>query len=197
VIKWIYRNDAKRQQEEIDRLNIYIGYKQRLDEMLGGKWRVMHLTRDIHTLWQIFIGCMLQIFQQLSAINAIINYSSAIIKSFGVTEAGSVIWLSGVVLVINFLSTMVPLLIIERFGRRKVLLSSVAGVAIALVFMGVSVQYASRDPIIARPLNETFPEDAPDLIPHFEKCTQHKNCDSCIEDEYCGFCMPKDVLTYG
>lgn len=69
---------------------------------------------------------------------------------------------------------MVPLLIIERFGRRKVLLSSVAGVAIALLFMGVSVNYVSRDSVIALSLNETFPDDVSDLIPHFKNCAKLK-----------------------
>lgn len=33
----------------------------------------MHLTRDMRALQQILLGCMLQIFQQLSAINAIMQ----------------------------------------------------------------------------------------------------------------------------
>ncbi|EJD76423.1 hypothetical protein LOAG_16656 [Loa loa] len=73
VTQWLHPNDEKLQQEEIDRLNIYIGYKERLKEMLKGRWRVMHLIRDTRTLQQILLGCMLQIFQQLSAINAIMQ----------------------------------------------------------------------------------------------------------------------------
>uniref|UniRef100_A0A158Q8Q0 MFS domain-containing protein n=1 Tax=Elaeophora elaphi TaxID=1147741 RepID=A0A158Q8Q0_9BILA len=75
VTQWLHRNDEKLQQEEIDCLNIYIGYKQRLKEMLDGEWRVIHLMRDMHALQQVLLGCMLQIFQQLSAINAIMQVS--------------------------------------------------------------------------------------------------------------------------
>ncbi|VBB29006.1 unnamed protein product [Acanthocheilonema viteae] len=134
ITQWLYRNDEKLQQEEIDRLNIYIGYKQRLKEMLR---------------------------------------------------------------VINFLSTIIPMLIIERFGRRKVLLSSVAGVTFALVLMGVSFGYVSRDSVIALSLNETLQEEIPDFIPYFKHCAQFKNCDSCTKDEHCGFCMSKNSSTYG
>ncbi|KAL3990998.1 Sugar transporter family protein [Acanthocheilonema viteae] len=197
ITQWLYRNDEKLQQEEIDRLNIYIGYKQRLKEMLRGGWRVMHLTRDMHALQQILFGCLLQIFQQLSAINAIIHHSSAIIRSAGVKEVGSVVWLSCLILIINFLSTIIPMLIIERFGRRKVLLSSVAGVTFALVLMGVSFGYVSRDSVIALSLNETLQEEIPDFIPYFKHCAQFKNCDSCTKDEHCGFCMSKNSSTYG
>ncbi|CAG9531729.1 unnamed protein product [Cercopithifilaria johnstoni] len=197
VTQWLYQNDKNLQQKEIDCLNIYIGYKQRLREMLKGGWRIMHITRDIHALQQIALGCMLQIFQQLSAINAIIHHSSTIIRSAGVKEVESVIWLSSLILVINFLSTIIPMLIIERFGRRKVLLSSVAGVIFALVFMGVSFGYASCDSVFAVSLNETFQDDIPDFVPYFKHCAQFKNCNSCTNDNHCGFCMPKNSPTYG
>ncbi|KAK6114047.1 Sugar transporter family protein [Brugia pahangi] len=197
VTQWLHRNDEKLQQEEIDRLNIYIGYKERLKEMLGGGWRVMHLTRDMHALQQILLGCMLQIFQQLSAINAIIHHSSAIIRSARVKEVKSIIWLSCVILVINFLSTIIPMLIIERFGRRKVLLTSVAGVIFALICMGFSFGYVSRDSVITQPLNATLEDVIPDFIPYFKHCAQFENCNLCTKDEHCGFCMPKNFPTYG
>ncbi|KAM3728025.1 Proton myo-inositol cotransporter hmit-1.1 [Dirofilaria immitis] len=73
--QWLHRNDEKLQQEEIDRLSIYIGYRKRLKEMLEGGWRVMHITHDTNALQQILVGCMLQIFQQLSAVNAIMQVS--------------------------------------------------------------------------------------------------------------------------
>lgn len=66
------------------------------------------------------------------------------------------------------------MLIIERFGRRKILLSSVAGVIFALVFMGISFRRASRDSLIALPLNETLQEDVPDSVPYFKHCAQYK-----------------------
>uniref|UniRef100_A0A7I4KAB6 MFS domain-containing protein n=1 Tax=Brugia malayi TaxID=6279 RepID=A0A7I4KAB6_BRUMA len=197
VTQWLHRNDEKLQQEEIDRLNIYIGYKERLKEMLGGGWRVMHLTRDMHALQQILLGCMLQIFQQLSAINAIIHHSSAIIRSARVKEVKSIIWLSCVILVINFLSTIIPMLIIERFGRRKVLLTSVAGVIFALICMGFSFGYVSRDSVITQPLNATLEDVIPDFIPYFKHCAQLENCNLCTKDEHCGFCMPNNFPTYG
>ncbi|KAM3728026.1 Proton myo-inositol cotransporter hmit-1.1 [Dirofilaria immitis] len=89
------------------------------------------------------------------------------------------------------------MLIIERFGRRKLLLSSVAGVIFALIFMGVSFGYVSRDSVIALPLNQTFPDDIPDFVPYLKHCAQHINCYSCTNDEYCGFCMPKNSPNYG
>uniref|UniRef100_A0A0R3S137 MFS domain-containing protein n=1 Tax=Elaeophora elaphi TaxID=1147741 RepID=A0A0R3S137_9BILA len=68
------------------------------------------------------------------------------------------------------------MLIIERFGRRKVLLSSVAGVAFALLFMGLSLGYVSRDSIIALSLNGTFQEDIPDFAPYFKHCAKLIYC---------------------
>ncbi|VDO72751.1 unnamed protein product [Onchocerca flexuosa] len=73
ITQWLHRNDAKLQQEEIDRLNIYIGCSKRLKEMLEGGWSIIRIIRDTNALQQILVGCMLQIFQQLSAVNAIMQ----------------------------------------------------------------------------------------------------------------------------
>uniref|UniRef100_A0A8R1TPE9 MFS domain-containing protein n=1 Tax=Onchocerca volvulus TaxID=6282 RepID=A0A8R1TPE9_ONCVO len=155
ITQWLHRNDAKLQQEEIDRLNIYIGYSKRLKEMLEGGWRIMRLTRDMNALQQILVG------------------------------------------LINFLSTIIPMLMIERFGRRKLLLSSVAGVIFALIFLGVLFEYVNHDSVLAKPLDQIFREDIPDFTPYSKHCAQHINCYSCTKDEYCGFCMPKNSPTYG
>ncbi|EJD76424.1 hypothetical protein LOAG_16657 [Loa loa] len=89
------------------------------------------------------------------------------------------------------------MVIIERFGRRKVLLSSVAGVIFVLVFMGLSFGYVSLDSVITLPLNQTLQEDILDFVPYFEHCAQFKNCNSCTNDEHCGFCMPNNSSTHG
>uniref|UniRef100_A0A915PWQ7 Major facilitator superfamily (MFS) profile domain-containing protein n=1 Tax=Setaria digitata TaxID=48799 RepID=A0A915PWQ7_9BILA len=91
------------------------------------------------------------------------------------------------------------MLIIEHFGRRKLLLSSVAGVIFALIFMGVSFGYVSRDSVITQPLNETFYEHImdSDSIPYFTHCNQLKNCDICTNDEHCGFCASNNSPTFG
>ncbi|VDM14116.1 unnamed protein product [Wuchereria bancrofti] len=89
------------------------------------------------------------------------------------------------------------MLIIERFGRRKVLLTSVAGVIFALICMGLSFGYVNRDSVITQPLNATLEDDIPDFIPYFKHCAQLENCNSCTKDEHCGFCMPNNFATYG
>ncbi|VDM94294.1 unnamed protein product, partial [Onchocerca ochengi] len=193
ITQWLHRNDAKLQQEEIDRLNIYIGYSKRLKEMLEGGWRIMRLTRDMNALQQILVGCMLQIFQQLSAVNAIMQLSFVNIYQISWNKRYGI----GYMAFKSHFSTIIPMLMIERFGRRKLLLSSVAGVIFALIFLGVLFEYVNHDSVLAKPLDQIFREDIPDFTPYSKHCAQHINCYSCTKDEYCGFCMPKNSPTYG
>jgi len=123
------------------------------------------------------LGCLLQLFQQFAGINTVMYYSAKIITMAGISNKTLAIWLSAAVASMNFLWTLPGMLLVERAGRRKLLLCSLLGVALSLLVLGVGFQVANMD----TPSVDTWPLDNPD-------CGAYKDCGSCTFDTACGYC---------
>jgi len=131
------------------------------------------------TLKALIVGCGLQMFQQLSAINTVLYYSGTIIEMTGFNTESSIIWLASVVAGFNFMFTLISLFIIEKVGRRKLILGSILGVLLALCMLAVAFYL----------LEFNSPEvtlNAPDTFK--QSCSKYTQCFSCVQDTTCGFC---------
>lgn len=99
--------------------------KGSLKELFGKKYRMA-----------LVIGVVLALFSQITGINAIIYFAPEIFKSigFGVESALSQTILIGI---INTIFTFVALGLIDKAGRRKLLLWGVSGMIICLLGTGL------------------------------------------------------------
>lgn len=77
-------------------------------------------------------GCILQMLQQLTGINFIMYYGTTF---FGGTGVNSPHTKSLIINVINVVSTIPGLLVIESWGRRRLLISGAIGMAVCQLFM--------------------------------------------------------------
>ena len=78
----------------------------------------------------------------------------------------------------NFLFTFVGLFLVERIGRKKLLLSSLAGVILSLAFLAIGFQLSSSlSPDV------DYVEDGTS-----ERCAGFENCGKCTSNKHCGFC---------
>jgi len=76
---------------------------------------------------QFFVGCMLMVFQQFSGINAVIFFSSSILQSGGIDDPNE----GGlIVMAVQVLMTGVAVLLMDRAGRRMLLLISLTGMTL-------------------------------------------------------------------
>ena len=75
----------------------------------------------------LVVGCGLQMYQQIAGINTIMYYSATIIKMSGVSSDSHAVWLAALTAFINFSFTFVGLVLVERVGRRKLVLGSIGG----------------------------------------------------------------------
>ena len=83
----------------------------------------------------LIITLMVVMFQQLSGINAVCNYASKIASDFGIKSANLVAVGVGFV---QFLGTAVSCVIIDKLGRRKLLIYPCFAMFLSMTLLGVS-----------------------------------------------------------
>lgn len=90
----------------------------------------------------LWVGIALSVFQQFVGINVIFYYSTSLWKSVGFGEQSSLL-ISVLTSITNILVTLVAIALVDRVGRRPILLVGSAGMAIALGAMAVAFSTAT------------------------------------------------------
>lgn len=85
---------------------------------------------------RILLGVFIQIFQQLTGINAIMYYAPQIFTNAGLASNSSKLLATGVNGIINMLSTIPAILWIDRWGRRPTLISGGIMMALCMITIG-------------------------------------------------------------
>ena len=86
----------------------------------------------------MIVGVGLAIAQQITGINTVIYYAPIILKFAGLSSASSAILASVGVGVVNVALTIVAMQLIDRVGRRPLLLISLAGMTVSLGVLGLA-----------------------------------------------------------
>jgi SP family galactose:H+ symporter-like MFS transporter len=84
----------------------------------------------------IVIGVGLAIFQQVTGINTVIYYAPKIIQSAGISSASGAILATAGIGLVNVIMTVVSMWLIDRVGRRPLLLVGIAGMVVSLGVLG-------------------------------------------------------------
>jgi len=131
----------------------------------------------------VTLGCGLMLLQQLSGINTVMYYSASIYNMAGFSDTTS-IWLAGFTALAQFVGMLTNMSLVERWGRRTLVLTSLSLVTLSLVAIGASFYLAMAssqpvgvvDPSCARVHNV--------FVGSFPVTT----CFQCVESASCGFC---------
>lgn len=83
----------------------------------------------------LLVGVMLSVFGQLSGVNIVVYYGPKILMAAGFHDAGALLAQVGFGL-INLLFTVLALLLIDRWGRRPLLIGGMGAVTLTLVAIG-------------------------------------------------------------
>ncbi|WP_030914756.1 sugar porter family MFS transporter [Streptosporangium amethystogenes] len=79
----------------------------------------------------VWIGVLLSVFQQFVGINVIFYYSASLWQSVGINQSDSLL-ISFSTSIINIVGTFIAIALVDRIGRRPLLLIGSAGMAVAL-----------------------------------------------------------------
>jgi len=89
----------------------------------------------------VWVGILLSVFQQFVGINVIFYYSTTLWQAVGFSESDSFI-ASVINGLINVLSTIVAILIVDKVGRRPMLLGGSLGMTVTLGVMAIAFSQA-------------------------------------------------------
>nr|XP_060634380.1 proton myo-inositol cotransporter isoform X2 [Anolis sagrei ordinatus] len=130
---------------------------------------------------ELIVGCGLQMFQQLAGINTVMYYSATIMQMSGVQNERLAIWLAAVTAFTNFIFTLVGVWLVEKVGRRKLTLGSLAGTTVALIILALGFLVSAQ----VSPQVTLKPEGPSSQN---STCTKYSYCNGCMLDPVCGFC---------
>ncbi|KAL3812644.1 hypothetical protein ACJIZ3_013912 [Penstemon smallii] len=87
----------------------------------------------------LIIGVVIQVFQQFTGINAIMFYAPVLFQTVGFKNDASL--LSAVITgIVNVVSTFVSIFVVDRLGRRKLLLQASVQMLICMIAVGAILQ---------------------------------------------------------
>ena len=91
----------------------------------------------------LILGCFLSAFQQITGINTVIFYAPKIFQTTGLTSTSGAILATIGIGIINVITTIFATWILDKVGRRRLLLIGVLGMAISLGFLATAFFFHS------------------------------------------------------
>jgi len=96
------------------------------------------------------VGIGVSVFQQITGINTVIYYAPYIFQFAGLASAKSAIYATAWVGIINALMTMIGLWLVDKAGRRVLLMISLGGMALSLAVLGTTfIAFAAEAGVVA------------------------------------------------
>ncbi|KAJ5786004.1 uncharacterized protein N7503_011216 [Penicillium pulvis] len=94
---------------------------------------------------RLSVACMVMTFQQWNGINAINYYAPFIFEDMGFTGNSESLLATGVVGVVEFLATIPAVLLVDKIGRKKILITGAIGMAVChFIVAGIIASYTGN-----------------------------------------------------
>ncbi|KAJ6090454.1 hypothetical protein N7486_009269, partial [Penicillium sp. IBT 16267x] len=103
------------------------------------------IFRDKDNFKRVAIAGLIMFFQQWSGIDSIIYYASSTFQRLGLTSGTVSLLATGVVGIINVLATIPAIMIIDKVGRKPLLLAGSIGMFFSMIIVAVIVAKCHND----------------------------------------------------
>lgn len=198
--RWLYRK--KREAEAIaimkrihppeDIENEIQELKQSVEEEIelhgpSQKIQFSQLWKVKEVRYALIAGCGIQIFQQFVGINTVMYYSPTIVQLAGFASNTVALLLSLITSGLNALGSILAIYLIDKFGRRKLLISSLLGVIASLVLLTIVFHITTdSSPLVSRKATQQF---SGYQCPQYISTRATWDCMRCLKaSPECGFC---------
>lgn len=151
---------------------------------------VVRVWKDSHLRKALIMGCLLQTVQQLTGINTVMYYAATIIQLSGVYDPQKAVWMAAATATLNFLINFLGIYLVEKIGRRKLLLFSLAGVIMSLGILAIGFHVLDKTSPILAPISDNSSGN------YTDKCMEKQlsTCFDCNQLDECGFCFNPDKI---
>lgn len=122
------RGSSQAADDELSQLRADLGRQKKVERQADLKTR--------HNDRPMVIGVGLAIFQQVTGINTVIYFAPTIFKASGMADTSAAILATAGIGAVNVLMTIVAIRLIDTAGRRALLLTGLAGMAVSLGVLG-------------------------------------------------------------
>ncbi|KAI8050641.1 general substrate transporter [Gilbertella persicaria] len=151
-----------------------------IQDDLSGQGTYHDLFFKHQNLKPLLIACLLQAAQQLSGFNTAMYYAATILHMAGFRQNSTVVAL--IVALTNMLFTILAVHLIEKTGRRRILLWTMVFMIASLVVLGGSFAVQQQGLVSKQP-----------------NCEDYLHCTRCLLDDRCGWsilqsCVSKDSV---
>ena len=97
----------------------------------------------------LLVAIAIALFSQFTGINTIIYYGSLVfLEHVPHQTASTALWANVTIGAINFVATIVGMLVIDRSGRKPLLMSAFAGMALSLVAVSAAIHFQAAGAIV-------------------------------------------------
>jgi SP family myo-inositol transporter-like MFS transporter 13 len=148
----------------------------------GFFYRVSEMLSHAPTRRALILGCGLMAVQQFAGINTVMYYAASIYEMSGFPEVTAV-WLSGFTALAQVAGIAASIFLVDRAGRRRLVLTSLAFVAVSLIGLATSF-YLSRVSSGSVNHSQNFCQYQPATI--WDGTTSY--CYDCASIPDCGYC---------
>ena len=142
--RWLVTNGRLEEAHAIlARINGRVQADASLEEITNA---IAHEDKSITQLFKpgmrlaLFIGITLAVLQQVTGINVVLYYAPEIFKSVG-RAADTAIYETVIVGLVNVSFTIVAIWVVDRIGRKLLLLAASAGMGFSLTALGLAFQF--------------------------------------------------------
>jgi sugar porter (SP) family MFS transporter len=97
----------------------------------------------------LMVAILIALFSQFTGINTIIYYGSLVfLEHVPHQTASTALWANVIIGAINFAATIVGMLLIDRAGRKPLLMSAFAGMALSLMAVSAAIRFQASGIIV-------------------------------------------------
>jgi sugar porter (SP) family MFS transporter len=146
--RWLVAHDRMDEaRQALTRLRRPASVAGELDQIRSGILEQQGAVRDLLARAArpaLVVGITLAILQQVTGINTVIYYAPTIIEEAGLSSATASLLATIGVGIVNLLATILALWLVDRAGRRPLLLTSLIGMALSMAVLGLAFALPDR-----------------------------------------------------